>query len=391
MELMAAGIQSRFQNLFGDSALLLRSPGRVNLIGEHTDYNAGFVLPAAIDKVILFAIRKRPGRRCRLFAADLNERHEFDLDGFQKDPKHWPNYLMGVVDQMLREGYHLGGFDCVFGGNIPMGAGLSSSAALEAGLAAGLNELFELRIDKLQLVHLARRAENEFVGVQCGIMDQFINIFGLKDRALLLDCRSLEHQYYPFDGEQLSLVLCDTGVRRELASSEYNIRRAQCESAVSILQQFDKSVKSLRDASFDLLEEHRQALGPLLFRRSAYVVRENQRVLAACGDLQRGDWQAFGQRMYQSHEGLRDEYEVSSPELNLLIELAAGIPGVLGARMMGAGFGGCTINLVEKEQLENFAGSIDEIYRRETGKDIAIYPTRIQTGTSVITAQEAYV
>lgn len=391
MEILAAGIQARFREIFGGSPLLVRSPGRVNLIGEHTDYNAGFVLPAAIDKAILFAIRERPGRRCRLFAADLNERHEFDLDGFQRDSKHWPNYLMGVVDQILREGYTLGGFDCVFGGNIPIGAGLSSSAALEAGLAAALNEIFELNIDKLQLVHLARRAENEFVGVQCGIMDQFINIFGMKDRAVLLDCRSLEYQYYPFDGKELSVVLCDTGVRRELASSEYNIRRAQCESAVSILQQFDKNVKSLRDASLDLLEEHHQALGALLFRRSAYVVRENLRVLAACGDLQRGDWQAFGQRIYQSHEGLRDDYEVSSPELNLLIELAAGIPGVLGARMMGAGFGGCTINLVKNKQLENFTGSIEESFRRQSGKNVAIHVARIQAGTSVITAQEAHV
>lgn len=391
MEVIAAGIQARFREIFGGSPLLVRSPGRVNLIGEHTDYNSGFVLPAAIDKSILFAIRARADRHCRLFAADLNEGHEFDLDGFEKDSKHWPNYLMGVVDQFLRSGIRLNGFDCVFGGNIPIGAGLSSSAALEAGLAVALNEIFKLNIDRLQLAHLAHRAENEFVGVQCGIMDQFINIFGMKDRAVLLDCRSLEHHYYPFDGEQLSLVLCDSGVRRQLASSEYNIRRAQCEKAVHILQQFDPNVKSLRDATLDLLEEHRQALGELLFRRSAYVVRENLRVLAACEDLQRKDWQAFGQRMYQSHQGLRDDYEVSSPELNLLIELAAGTSGVLGARMMGAGFGGCTINLVEKKQLENVTGSLQESYYRRAAKPVAIYVARIQAGTSVITAQEARV
>ncbi|NIW78413.1 MAG: galactokinase, partial [Calditrichae bacterium] len=246
MEQIVAKISSTFRNQFEKKPKLYRSPGRVNLIGEHTDYNAGFVLPAAIDKMIVFAINENSNNCSRVYAHDLNESYEFSINELKKSPKGWPNYLMGVVDQFVKSGKTIGGFDCVFGGNIPIGAGMSSSAAIEAGLAMALNELFKLNMEKLPLVELARRAENEFVGVQCGIMDQFINLFGRDNQVLLLDCRSLEHNYYPFDKDHMYIVLCDTRVRRALASSEYNIRKDQCEKAVQILSQFDRSIKSLR-------------------------------------------------------------------------------------------------------------------------------------------------
>ncbi len=384
MEQIVAKISSTFRNQFEKKPKLYRSPGRVNLIGEHTDYNAGFVLPAAIDKMIVFAINENSNNCSRVYAHDLNESYEFSINELKKSPKGWPNYLMGVVDQFVKSGKTIGGFDCVFGGNIPIGAGMSSSAAIEAGLAMALNELFKLNMEKLPLVELARRAENEFVGVQCGIMDQFINLFGRDNQVLLLDCRSLEHNYYPFDKDHMYIVLCDTRVRRALASSEYNIRKDQCEKAVQILSQFDRSIKSLRDVDAEFLEAHLDSLEPVLYKRAKYVVNENQRVLDACKFLQNGDINAFGQLMFASHQGLKEEYEVSSPELDLLVDLAADIPGVFGARMMGAGFGGCTINLVEKAALDDFTQLLAERYREKMRQNIPIYVTRIEEGTARI-------
>lgn len=374
----------KFKELFSKNPLIIRSPGRINLIGEHTDYNEGFVLPAAIDKNIFFAIAPRDDKKCLLYAADLKDGFEFEINNFCKSEKIWPNYLMGVVDQLKKCKFEIKGFNCVFGGDIPIGAGLSSSAAIEAGLAFSLNEIFELNIEKINLVKLSQRAENEFVGVQCGIMDQFINIFGKENKVLKLDCRTLEYEYYPFELNDLQIVLCDTQVKHSLASGEYNTRRTQCEEGVRTLSKLDNKINSLRDVNLDFLNSHRSVLDFTIFKRCEYVIKENSRVDAACRDLEVGDIISFGQRMYESHEGLRDEYEVSCKELDTLVEIAFNHEAVSGARMMGAGFGGCTINLVKKDGLEDFKENITKKYSAQIGKSIKIYITRFESGTSII-------
>jgi len=384
MDELILQVQKKFQDLYHEKPMLVRSPGRVNLIGEHTDYNEGFVLPAAVDKAIYFALSPRKDGNCSLHASDLNQSHDFQVGKLAKSEKRWPNYILGVVDQIQKARYKIPGFNCVFGGNIPIGAGMSSSAAIEAGLAFGLNKMFGLNIDRLELVKLSQRAENEFVGVRCGIMDQFINIFGLPKKVLKLDCRSLEYKYFPFEREDLQIVLCDTQVPRALASSEYNIRREQCEKGVKLLQKYNPKIKSLRDVSLELIEAHRHEFDSIIYKRCDYVIHENLRVEMACNDLEQGDFRSFGQRMYDSHAGLRDGYEVSCRELDVLVEGASRIEGVLGARLMGAGFGGCTINLVEEKALENFADKISDIYLSKTGKNPKVYSTRLQSGTEQI-------
>jgi galactokinase len=377
-------VQKKFKKLYGENPMLFRSPGRVNLIGEHTDYNEGFVLPAAVDKAIYFALSPRKDRKCLLFASDLNQSHEFKVSELAKSEKRWPNYIMGVVDQIQKAGHALPGFNCVFGGDIPIGAGMSSSAAIEAGLAFALNTIFGFNIDPLDLVKLSQKAENEFVGVRCGIMDQFINIFGKPKKVLKLDCRSLEYTYFPFEREDLKIVLCDTQVPRALASSEYNIRRQQCESGVKLLQKYAPSVKSLRDVSPELIEAHKREFESTIYKRCDYVIRENLRVETACNDLEQGDFRSFGRRMYESHAGLRDDYEVSCKELDVLVEAASEVEGVLGARLMGAGFGGCTINLVEEQAVENFSDKVRPAYLAKTGRESKIYVTRLLSGTEQI-------
>lgn len=374
----------KFKELFSNNPLIIRSPGRINLIGEHTDYNEGFVLPAAIDKNIFFAIAPRDDKKCSLYAADLKDGFEFEINNFCKSEKIWPNYLIGVVDQLKKCKFEIKGFNCVFGGDIPIGAGLSSSAAIEAGLAFALNEIFELNIEKINLVKLSQRAENEFVGVQCGIMDQFINIFGKENKVLKLDCRTLEFEYYPFELNDLQIVLCDTQVKHSLASGEYNARRTQCEEGVRILRKFNNKIHTLRDVDLEFLNSHRSELDSIIFKRCKYVIKENSRVDASCRDLGDGDFISFGQRMYESHEGLRDEYEVSCKELDTLVEIASNHDAVLGTRMMGGGFGGCTINLVKKDGLEDFKEKITKVYSAQVSKSIKIYITRIESGTSII-------
>ncbi len=369
---------------FNDERIIVRSPGRVNLIGEHTDYNEGFVLPAAIDRAILIAIAPRRDLQVRFHAADMGEDFEATVAGIRKSERAWPNYLMGVVDQMLKAGHPVGGFDCAFGGDIPIGAGMSSSAAIEAGLAYALNEIFALGIDRLTLVRLAQKAENEFVGVRCGIMDQFINIFGERNRVLRLDCRSLEYEYFPFERTDIRIVLCDTQVRRALASSEYNMRRQQCEAGVAVLRRHNSTIRSLRDVTLPMLNDHRRELDDVVYRRCMYVVEENARVERACAHLKANDVRAFGKEMFASHAGLRDSYEVSCRELDVLVERAAAQRGVLGARMMGAGFGGCTINLVEEQHLSGFLDAMEEQYRTATGNALKVHTARIHTGTAKV-------
>ncbi|MGD8426492.1 MAG: galactokinase [Balneolaceae bacterium] len=379
-------IKNKFISLFDNNCILIQSPGRVNLIGEHTDYNDGFVLPAAISKSIVMAMALNSLGKCRFYAFDKQESFEADLvSELHKSDKRWPNYLLGVIDRLQKHGYNVSkGFDCVFGGNVPIGAGLSSSAALEGGVLFGLAQLFDFEIPPVEMAKIAQEAENKFVGVQCGIMDQFISLNGKQGHAMKLDCRSLEYEYYPFQFSNIRIVLCDTQVRRELASSEYNLRREQCEQGVEILQKYEPEITSLRDVSPELLKGHKDEIGPTVFRRCKYVIEENERVLQACHDLQNNDLKSFGKRMFASHTGLRNEYEVSCKELDILVDAARNIEGVMGARMMGGGFGGCTINLVDKNHLELFTKQITETYFQKTDLELKVYTTKVSGGTHLI-------
>lgn len=378
-------IQSTFQSSFSGEPTLVRSPGRVNLIGEHTDYNGGFVLPAAINKEILFAVAENGTEQCKLYAVDVDQHYSFPLNQLEHSAKEWPNYLMGVVDQLQRSGYTLKGFDCVFGGNIPLGAGLSSSAALECGILTALDHIFHLGIDPISRVKLSQKAENEFVGVNCGIMDQFASTFGKQGHVLKLDCRSLEYEYYPFSTENYKIVLIDTRVSHSLASSEYNVRRQQCEAGVVMIQQYEQGVESLRDVNLEMLEHFRNRMDAVIYQRCKYVVEENQRVKAACQALLQNDLPLFGQKMYASHYGLSQEYEVSCAELDFLVAQAKKYDAVLGARMMGGGFGGCTINLVKEDGIEKITAEVTDAYQKKMEKEAKVYIGDIVEGTSIIT------
>jgi len=371
-----------FQESFGEPALVLRSPGRVNLIGEHTDYNEGFVLPAAVDRGVTMALKPRSDRRFMLQALDLEKRFEGDLDDLKPAPERWPNYLLGVLDQLLKRGCKLRGFELTYGGDLPMGAGMSSSAALECGLAFGLNELCGLGLDRSELARIAQAAEHTYVGVKCGIMDQMASLQSQQDHLMLLDCRDLSIRYVPFKGD-VKIFLCDTQVERALAESGYNERRAMCEVGVALLQRYAPSIQSLRDVSLALLEAHKAEFEPVTYQRCRYVVQENQRVLDACQALERGDLAVFGRYMNESHEGLSKVYEVSCPELDVLADAAQAIPGVLGSRMMGAGFGGCTINLVEVSAEQAFLEGMKPAFAK-IGKEPRIHGCALSAGTEII-------
>jgi len=377
-----------FKTTYFSDPIVISSPGRVNLIGEHTDYNNGFVLPAAIDKQIVLAMAPNNLNRVRLIAIDMKpSKFEANLnDKIGKSGIHWTNYILGVLDQLQKHGKKPGGFDCVFGGDIPIGAGLSSSAALEGGIIFGLNRMFKLGIPKIEKVKLAQRAENEFVGVNCGIMDQFANLYGKKGEVILLDCQSLNYNLYPAKQKDLRILLFDTKIRRELATSEYNKRRQQCEEGVEIIRKTNPLIQSLRDVNNKLLSENRQRMSEVVFQRCKYVIEENQRVLDACYDLEKRDAVSFGKRMYDSHAGLRDLYEVSCKELDVLVDATKDMDAVLGARMMGGGFGGCTINIVKKNRIKEVIESVSKTFEMKTGCQLTTYVVKIAQGTSIISS-----
>lgn len=376
-------LTASFQDAFHTEPILICSPGRVNLIGEHTDYNEGFVLPAAIDKAIYLAVSSRPDNELHFVAADLAQTFDGSLTDLA--PTHtWADYLLGVVAQFRLAGYLISGFNCVFSGTIPMGAGLSSSAALENGVGFAINELFSLDLDRITLLKLSQRAENEFVGAKVGIMDMFASMMGKADHVIKLDCRSLEYTYAPLDMQGIRIVLCDSRVKHSLVTSEYNTRRAECEAGVRFLKTFYPEVNSLRDVTIAMLDKHLKATQPLIYRRCAYVVQENQRLLDGVAALEANDIRAFGQLMYGSHEGLSHWYEVSCPELDILVDIARQHDGVLGARMMGGGFGGCTINLVREDTIDDFSHLITKQYKAQTGKDTYLHICKIQNGTSLV-------
>jgi galactokinase len=374
-------IERDFYTIYGaPPQVVVRAPGRVNLIGEHTDYNDGFVLPAAIDRSIAFAGRKRADRLVRVHSLDFDASVEFSLDDIQKDGKNlWSNYIRGVSKFLEEDGHRLSGADMVFGGDVPREAGLSSSAAVEVGAAAFWKNLLRLEVDRVYLVKLSRKAENQFVGVPCGIMDQFISALGRKNHALFLDCRDLSYRHVPLR-DDVKIVVCNSGVKRALAQSEYEVRLNQCRQAVAEIASRGLAVKSLRDVALADLEAARSVLSGILFRRARHVISENQRVLEAVKVLESGDLERFGQLMNASHESLRDDYEVSSKELDVLVELAWRQPDVLGARMTGAGFGGCTVNLVRQEAAEAFAEAVRRGYQDALSLKAEIYICKASQG-----------
>lgn len=385
MNLHLSQIIEKFSQTFSEKPALVRAPGRVNLIGEHTDYNNGFVLPAAINKSIYLAVSTRSDEKIHLISLDLNDEYISDIHSYKQHEKSWADYILGVVQQLQQSGHNIGGFNCIFSGDIPLGAGLSSSAALECGVAFSLNLLFGLNIGKTDMVRLSQKAENEFVGTKCGIMDQFASMMGKKNQVIKLDCQSLEYEYNPLQMDGIEIVLFDSCVKHSLVTSEYNTRRAQCEAGVAMIAAKYPEVKSLRDATIDMIDEIVKPKDEIVYRRCKYVVEENTRLLEGCDDLKRNDVKAFGKKMFATHEGLSKDYEVSCEELDFLIDCVKDNEAVLGARMMGGGFGGCTINLVKENAVDDLVKSVTGKYKAHTEKDTKVYVAKIEDGVSVIT------
>lgn len=374
-------VHQLFTEKFFGQPLLFKSPGRINIIGEHTDYNEGYVMPAAIDKAIFVAIQKRNDNLVQLYSGEFNEAYETELNQLHSSAKRWPNYILGVVQQYLQRGSPITGFSMVVDGDVPIGAGLSSSAAVECAVAFALNELFQLKYTKMEMVLLAQKAEHEFAGVMCGVMDQFASMFGKKEQVIQLDCRSLQYQYAPLKLEGYQLVLFNSNIKHSLASSAYNERRQQCLQGVEWVRQHLPEVNSLRDIDMPMLNKFVLQKNKLIYTRCKYVVEENERVLNAVTDLNEGNLVALGQKMYATHDGLSNMYEVSCKELDLLVTLVKNEPGVLGARMMGGGFGGCTLNLVAKSKIEKIVNEVSEKYRLQAGIDCTTYLVSVEDGT----------
>lgn len=377
-------VREKFRKRFKQEPTLFRSPGRVNIIGEHTDYNNGFVLPAAIDKAVYIGVHKRQDENIVLFSEEFKEEHTCTLTAVERTDKGWPNYILGVVDQLLKRGYKIGGFNLNIEGDVPIGSGLSSSAAVECATAFALNEIFQLGIAKMDLAFIGQKAEHEFARVMCGIMDQFASVFGRKNHVIRLDCQSMEYKYEPLELKGYKLLLLNTNVKHSLASTEYNTRRKQCEEGVRLVSLHHPEVKSLRDVTIQMLDQYVANANPLVYKRCKYVVEENERLMAACEDLEKGDLKALGEKMYRSHEGLSKEYEVSCKELDFLVESVRNHPDVLGARMMGGGFGGCTINIVKEEAIEALIKQLSASYKTTMNLELTSYIAETDDGSSMI-------
>lgn len=383
---MVQGLLACFRQAFDESVdpaslTAVRAPGRVNLIGEHTDYNGGYVLPVAIDREIVILGRPTSGKLVRAYSADFDELVEFEAGADEHDQeKTWSNYLRGVLLLLCQKSGKCRGMEIVFSGDVPRGSGLSSSAALEIATAEFARLIWNAdNVEPLEIIKLAQRAENEFVGVNCGIMDQFVSRMGRKGHALFLDCLTHEYQLVPLP-EQYSIIISDTGVKHSLVDSAYNERRSQCERGVELLSRYLPGIQYLREVSVEQFDRYASELPELMAQRCRHVVGENQRVLDSVQALRSGDYGRFGALMYASHESLRDLYEVSCPELDVLVEIARAQPGVLGSRMTGAGFGGCTVTLVETDQAPAFVANVKKAYKAKTGLDAIIYTTSAEDG-----------
>jgi galactokinase len=380
-----AEVTALFASQFGvEPTYVVASPGRINLIGEHVDYNSGFVLPAAIDKYMYVAVSERNDHGIYMHASDVNESCQINLkDPLQQSSLGWPNYVLGVVDALQIGGYTVSGFNILITGNIPIGAGVSSSAALECATVFACKALFNLDITKEAMVKTAQLAENKFVGVNCGIMDQFASMFGKTDHVIKLDCANLTYTYFPFKLEGISIVLFDTFVKHSLASSEYNTRRLECETGLAALHlQF--KVESFREATLSMLDAVATNISDKVYDRCKYVIEEIARMEAACNHLLANEIDAFGARMYETHTGLSKLYEVSCPELDMIVESCKPEPAIIGARMMGGGFGGCVIAIVQSTEVDSVYGRINALYERQFGRSMGKYVMQIGDGTTLL-------
>lgn len=376
-------IRSRFVKHFdGRIGNIYAAPGRINLIGEHTDYNGGFVFPGAVDKGIMCEIRPNGTDTVMCYAIDMKDRVEFKVTDTEAPKASWARYIFGIVKEMQKLGVDVKGFNTAFAGDVPLGAGMSSSAALESCFAYAINDLFgDNKVSKWDMALAGQATEHNYCGVMCGIMDQFASVFGQTGKLMRLDCRSREFEYFPFNPEGYKLVLLNTCVKHELASSAYNDRRKSCENVVAALQKkyADKKIETLRDADMDMLEAVKAEISEEDYKRAHYVLGEKERVLAVCDALEKGDYETVGAKMYETHNGLSKEYEVSCPELDFLNDIAKEC-GVTGSRMMGGGFGGCTINLVKANLYDKFIAAANEKYEAKYGKKPIVIDVVISDG-----------
>ena len=378
-------VRSRFIKHFdGTTGSIYASPGRINLIGEHTDYNGGFVFPGAVDKGIMAEIKPNGTNKVCAYSIDLKDYVEFGLNEEDAPKASWARYIFGVCREMIKRGVDVKGFNTAFAGDVPLGAGMSSSAALESTFAFALNDLFgDNKIDKFELAKVGQATEHNYCGVNCGIMDQFASVFGKEGSLMRLDCRSLEYQYFPFRPEGYRLVLVDSVVKHELASSAYNKRRQSCENVVAALKKKYPKVEFLRDATLEMLAEVKAEVSEEDYKRAEYVIEEIQRVLDVCEALERNDYETVGQKMYETHHGMSKLYEVSCEELDFLNDVAFDW-GVTGSRVMGGGFGGCTINLVKNELYETFIITAKERFKEKFGRSPKVYDVVISNGARKI-------
>ena len=376
---MKERIHSKFLQLYGEDGVFYASAGRINLIGEHTDYNGGYVFPGAIDKGIMAEIKPNGTDKVRLYSLDYDASSIFGLEEEDKPAEQWARYIFGVCRETIKRGGKVAGFDAVFAGDVPLGAGLSSSAALESCFAYALNDLNGNGLDLFTLARIGPSTEHNYCGVMCGIMDQFASCFGKEGALIRLNCKTLEYQYFPFKPQGYKLVLLDTCVKHELASSAYNFRRQSCERAAAAIKENHPEVEFLSDCKRVWLDEVRGKITQEDFIRAEYVIGEVQRVLDVCDALERGDYETVGEMMYQTHFGLSRLYEVSCPELDFLARLARKMD-VTGARVMGGGFGGCTINLVKEELYDGFVAAAKEQYRAAFGIDLKVHDVVISDG-----------
>ncbi|WP_339915823.1 galactokinase [Yeosuana marina] len=374
-------IKTSFKEQFKTEPLMIFSPGRINIIGEHTDYNDGFVFPAAVDKGIVAAIGKSDSKTSSIaFAVDKNEIVKIYLNDLKPSSEgSWENYVFGVVAELQNRSKTIGNFNIAFGGDIPGGAGMSSSAALENSVVFGLNELFDLGLSKEDMILISQKAEHNYVGVKCGIMDQYASMFGIENHALLLDCRTVKSKPFKIDFKDHELMLINTNVKHSLSDSAYNDRRSVCESIASMLK-----VKALRDAKEYDLESIKDQVTPENYQKALYVIQENERAVQASKAMEAGDLKTLGNLIYASHNGLQKQYKVSCEELDFLVEQAKLNGHILGARMMGGGFGGCTINLIQKSETESFKEFISEAYKNQFNKECSIYSVALSNGTGII-------
>ncbi|MDQ1139144.1 galactokinase [Pedobacter agri] len=373
-----------FRKIFQTEPVLIKSPGRINIIGEHTDYNDGFVMPAAINKAIYVAVSQRDDQEIHLYSESYQQKHIASIDQIEKTDKSWANYILGVADQIKKRGFQFSGFNLYLDGNVPLGAGLSSSAALECATAFAIKHLNNLDISQMDLALISQKAEHEFAGVNCGIMDQFASVFGKKDQAVMLDCRSMKYEYIPLKLDGYKFVLLNTNVKHSLADSAYNERRSQCEQGVAWIKEHEPTVNSLRDVNLELLEKHVKPKDSQIYQKCAFVVKEISRVVKAADQLANGNLNALGNLMFATHEGLSKDYEVSCKELDFLVDFVKDFDGVLGARMMGGGFGGCTINIVKDDRIDSLIDQIKIAYSNSFDLNLEAYVVETGDGSSLV-------